>query len=71
MSGIFYRDESGKEHQIKEVEGISGNGRLVVQTDIYMREEDLDKISKRLSEQFGEKVIVLDRRITKIFQLSK
>mgnify|MGYP000278088825 CR=1 FL=1 len=71
MGGIFYRDESGHEHCIKEVEGISGSGCIVVQTSMFMRDDDLCKIEEQLSKRFGKRVVAVDRRIEKIFQINK
>lgn len=71
MEGIFYRTAEGKEIPIKEVQGLAGSGALIIQMSCMMRPMDAEKIRRRLEEQTGVRVILLENAINKIMRLAE
>lgn len=39
--GLFFRRADGAEIPVKEVEGLKGDGLLILMTETFLREEDL------------------------------
>lgn len=69
--GLFFRRADGKEIPVKEVEGLKGNGLLILITEMLLREEDLQKIQQRVEKHIGDgtRVLVLDAKIKKVMRL--
>lgn len=71
MEGIFYRTEDGREVPIKEVQGLSGSGAIIVQTAHILRPEDAERVRKRIEEQVGGRVVLIDASIVRIMRLEE
>ena len=69
--GLFFRRADSKEIPVKEVEGLKGNGLLILITEMLLREEDLQKIQQRVEKHIGDgtRVLVLDAKIKKVMRL--
>ena len=69
--GLFFRRADGKEIPVKEVEGLKGNGLLILITEMLLREEDLQKIQQRVEKHIGDgtRVLVLDAKIKMVMRL--
>lgn len=69
--GLFFRRADGKEIPVKEVEGLKGNGLLILITEMLLRDEDLQKIQQRVEKHIGDRtrVLVLDAKIKKVMRL--
>lgn len=65
--GLFFRRADGKEIPVKEVEGLKGNGLLILTTEMLLRDEDLQKIQQSIEKRIGDgtRVLMLDARIKK------
>lgn len=55
----------------KEVEGLKGNGLLILMTETFLREEDMQKMQQSIERRIGDgtRVLVLDARIKKVMRL--
>ena len=71
MEGIFYRTADGREVPIKEVEGLTGKGTIIIQTACMMRPEDTERVRKRIEEQIGGHVVVLDASVVRVMRLEE
>ena len=69
--GIFYRDETGRETEIREVQGLSGTGALIVQYALLPGTERMEEMEKELSAKLGVKVVAIDSTIQRIMRLSE
>lgn len=68
-SGIFYRDENGKEHAIKEVEGLPANGMLIMLLRDHMTDSAYARMKAECEELLpGRKVLLLEN-VDKIMTL--
>ena len=69
--GLFFRRADGKEIPVKEVEGLKGNGLLILITEMLLRDEDLQKIQQRVEKHIGDgtRALVLDAKIKKVMRL--
>lgn len=69
--GLFFRRADGKEIPVKEVEGLKGNGLLILTTEMLLRDEDLQKIQQSIEKRIGDgtRVLMLDARIKKVMRL--
>lgn len=70
--GLFFRRADGAEIPVKEVEGLKGNGRLLIlMTETFLREEDMQKMQQSIERRIGDgtRVLVLDARIKKVMRL--
>ena len=68
--GLFFRRADGAEIPVKEVEGLKGDGLLILMTETFLREEDMQKmqsIERRIGD--GTRVLVLDAQIKKVMRL--
>lgn len=65
--GLFFRRADGAEIPVKEVEGLKGNGLLILMTETFLREEDMQKMQQSIERRIGDgtRVLVLDARIKK------
>lgn len=69
--GLFFRRADGAEIPVKEVEGLKGNGLLILMTETFLREEDMQKMQQSIERRIGDgtRVLVLDARIKKVMRL--
>lgn len=69
--GLFFRRADGAEIPVKEVEGLEGNGLLILIAATILREEDMQKMRQRIEKRIGDgtRVLVLDARIKKVMRL--
>lgn len=51
--GLFFRRADGAEIPVKEVEGLKGNGLLILMTETFLREEDMQKMQQSLKGVSG------------------
>ena len=56
---------------MKEVEGLKGNGLLILTTTTFLREEDMQEMQQSIEKRIGDgtRVLVLDARIKKVMRL--
>lgn len=47
--GLFFRRADGAEIPVKEVEGLKGNGLLILMTETFLREEDMQKMQQSIA----------------------
>lgn len=68
---LFFRRADGAEIPVKEVEGLKGNGLLILMTETFLREEDMQKMQQSIERRIGDgtRVLVLDVRIKKVMRL--
>ncbi len=66
---FIIEDDNGKQKELGELTEAIGNGGIIVKLNSIYRKDDLNRIHKDLSEQFGRNVIVLDARVDKIYVL--
>lgn len=68
--GLFFRRADGAEIPVKEVEGLKGNGLLILMTETFLREEDMQKMQQSIERRIGDgtRVLVLDARIKKVMR---
>lgn len=66
--GLFFRRADGAEIPVKEVEGLKGNGLLILMTETFLREEDMQKMQQSIERRIGDgtRVLVLDARIKRL-----
>ena len=71
-TGMFFRRADGVEIPIKEVTNLSGLGTVILQTSIFLSEEDNKRLQEYYSRLFGERynVVVIDAAIEKVLRLS-
>jgi hypothetical protein len=69
--GLFFRRADGTEIPVKEVEGLEGNGLLILIAAAILREEDMQKMQQSIEKSIGDgtRVLVLDARIKKVMRL--
>lgn len=69
--GLFFRRTDGTEILVKEVEGLEGNGLLILIAAAILREEDMQKMQQSIEKSIGDgtRVLVLDARIKKVMRL--
>lgn len=69
--GLFFRRADGKEIPVKEVEGLKGNGLLILIMERVLRDEDLQKIQQRVENRIGDgtRVLALNADIKKVMRL--
>lgn len=69
--GLFFRRADGTEILVKEVEGLEGNGLLILIAAAILREEDMQKMQQSIEKSIGDgtRVLVLDARIKKVMRL--
>lgn len=69
--GLFFRRADGVEIPVKEVEGLKGNGLLILTTRMRLREEDMQKMQQSIERRIGDgtRVLVLDAGIEKVMRL--
>jgi hypothetical protein len=69
--GLFFRRADGTEIPVKEVEGLKGNGLLILTTRTRLREEDMQKMQQSIEKRIGDgtRVLVLDAGIEKVMRL--
>lgn len=65
---LYLEDEYGNRKQIEKVVGVT-EGDIILMTKVCMRESDVERMEKVLSEKFERKVIVLDEKIKEILTL--
>lgn len=53
--GLFFRRADGAEIPVKEVEGLKGNGLLILMTETFLREEDMQKMQCRIFPEKAKK----------------
>lgn len=57
--GLFFRRADGAEIPVKEVEGLKGNGLLILMTETFLREEDMQKMQQSIERRIGDGTRVL------------
>lgn len=69
--GIFFRRADGVEIPVKEVEGLKGNGLLIVILAGAYKEEDMRKVQQNIETRIGDgtRVLILDERVKEIMRL--
>lgn len=69
--GLFFRRADGAEIPVKEVEGMKGDGLLILMTETFLREEDMQKMQQSIERRIGDgtRVLVLDAQIKKVMRL--
>lgn len=71
--GLFFRRADGAEIPVKEVEGLAGNGILILITEMILRPEDMEKMQRSIEKRIGDgtRALVLDARIKKVMRLEE
>ncbi len=71
--GLFFRRADGAEIPVKEVEGLTGNGILILITEVFLRPEDMEKMQRSIEKRIGDgtRALVLDARIKKVMRLEE
>lgn len=66
--GLFFRRADGAEIPVKEVEGLKGDGLLILMTETFLREEDMQKMQQSIERRIGDgtRVLVLDAQIKRL-----
>ena len=65
--GALYFEENGKRIQVREIEGLSGNGTIIAKINVQIQEKDALELERELSRKLGrtvgpyvEKLLCLD-----------
>jgi hypothetical protein len=64
-------DDYGRQYTVNSINGIVGEGDIILRTDIHLHPADILAYEKQFTEKFGRKVIVLDAKWGDIFTLTK
>lgn len=69
MARLVLKTDDGKEIPIKKVEGITGNGIIVIRANAHYRKSDIREMQDELSKQFHREVVVLDSTFGEILSV--
>jgi len=69
MAELFLKTDDGKEIPVKKIEGINGNGVLIVRVNGHLHPQSETRMQENLSNLLHREVVILDSTFGEILSI--